>query len=102
MRIQSRALLVIALLCLVAGSAPRPATAAPAFSSGGPYVLDWWTVDAGGGQSTGGPYALSGTVGQSEVGRQACGAYQLAGGFWPAPSQVGACFLRLPIIMRSP
>jgi hypothetical protein len=93
--------LLILLLCLVVGSAPRSATAAPALSSGGPYVLDWWTVDGGGGASTGGSYSLTGTLGQPDVGQQACGAYRIAGGFWPAPSQVGFCFLRLPIIMRS-
>ena len=33
-------------------------------SSGGDYVLDWYTIDGGGGMSTGGDYSLSGTIGQ--------------------------------------
>ena len=31
--------------------------------TGGPYVLDWSTIDGGGGTSSGGPYTLTGTIG---------------------------------------
>jgi hypothetical protein len=102
MRRTTRILLVTLLLCLVAGSAPRLATAAPALSSGGPYQLDWWTVDAGGGTSTGGSYSLTGTLGQPDAGQQACGIYELAGGFWASPGWAGFCRLSLPLIFRAP
>ena len=32
-------------------------------SSGGDYVLDWYSVDGGGGTSAGGNHSLSGTIG---------------------------------------
>ena len=95
-------LLAAILLCLVAGSAPRSASAAPGYSSGGPYVLDWWTVDNGGGVSTGGIYSLQGTIGQPEASRAACGPYRIGGGFWPSPGRAGACWLSLPLISRGP
>jgi hypothetical protein len=95
-------LLFALILCLVVGSAPRAASAAPAKSSGGPYVLDWWTVDGGGGLSTGGVYSLRGTIGQADAVRAACGAYQLAGGFWASPGRAGSCYQNLPLIMRGP
>lgn len=48
------------------------------------FTIDWWTVDAGGGQgSTGGGYTLSGTIGQPDAsGVMTGGAYTLQGGFW--------------------
>lgn len=52
-------------------------------SSGGPYNLNWWTVDGGGYTvSTGGSYSLGGTVGQSDAGVLSGGSYTLSGGFW--------------------
>ena len=51
-------------------------------SSGGNYVLDWFTVDGGGGTSTGGDYSLSGTIGQPDAGELSGGDYALSGGFW--------------------
>ncbi|MEJ5344535.1 MAG: hypothetical protein WHS83_06465 [Chloroflexus sp.] len=52
-------------------------------SSGGPYNLNWWTVDGGGYTvSTGGSYALGGTVGQTDAGVLSGGSYTLSGGFW--------------------
>ena len=51
--------------------------------SGGPYVLDWSTIDGGGGQSSGGPYTLAGTIGQPDAAYSAGGNYELLGGFWP-------------------
>ena len=52
---------------------------------GGPYVLDWSTIDSGGGMSSGGPYTLSGTIGQPDAGWTAGGDYELWAGFWPGP-----------------
>jgi hypothetical protein len=38
----------------------------------GPYRIDWYTIDGGGGTSTGGtgsggPYVLTGTIGQPDA-----------------------------------
>jgi len=51
--------------------------------SGGPYVLEWSTIDGGGGTSSGGSYALTGTIGQPDAAYSAGGQYELLGGFWP-------------------
>ena len=51
--------------------------------SGGPYVLEWSTIDGGGGRSTGGDFALVGTIGQPDAGQMSAGDYVLSGGFWP-------------------
>jgi hypothetical protein len=51
--------------------------------SGGPYVLEWSTIDGGGGVSSGGPYVLTGTIGQADAAYSAGGQYELLGGFWP-------------------
>ena len=51
-------------------------------SSGGDYVLDWYTIDGGGGTSTGGDYSISGTIGQPDAGEMSGGDYVLSGGFW--------------------
>lgn len=55
-------------------------------SSGGPYVLDWYTIDGGGGTSTGGAlgqYQLTGTVGQHDADTSlGGGAYDVMPGFW--------------------
>jgi len=50
--------------------------------SGGPYNLNWSTIDGGGGTSTGGVYAVSGTIGQPDAGAMGGGTYTLQGGFW--------------------
>ncbi|MHC4575485.1 MAG: hypothetical protein ACYS76_15395, partial [Planctomycetota bacterium] len=57
--VQKAVIILPALCLLVAGSA--------AAQSGGPYVLDWSSIDGGGGQSSGGPYSLTGTVGQPDA-----------------------------------
>ena len=49
---------------------------------GGPYILEWSTIDGGGGVSTGGPYTLSGTIGQPDADWSRAGVYELLGGFW--------------------
>jgi hypothetical protein len=51
--------------------------------SGGPYVLEWSTIDGGGGRSIGVPYVLTGTIGQPDAAYSAGGNYELLGGFWP-------------------
>ncbi|MHC4621896.1 MAG: hypothetical protein ACYTEQ_29510 [Planctomycetota bacterium] len=51
--------------------------------SGGDYVLEWSTIDGGGGQSSGGSYVLSGTIGQPDAAYSAGGPYEVLGGFWP-------------------
>jgi hypothetical protein len=52
--------------------------------SGGPYVLEWSTIDGGGGVSRGGQYIVSGTIGQPDAGVSSGGGYELLGGFWSA------------------
>ena len=54
--------------------------------NGGDYILEWSTIDGGGGQSSGGGYVLSGTIGQPDAGRMASCAYHLSGGFWSEPT----------------
>jgi hypothetical protein len=49
----------------------------------GPYQIDWYTIDGGGGTSTGGRYVLTGTIGQPDAGYSADARYELLGGFWP-------------------
>ena len=51
--------------------------------TGGPYLLEWSTIDGGGGQSSGGQYVLTGTIGQPDAAYSAEGKYELLGGFWP-------------------
>jgi hypothetical protein len=51
--------------------------------SGGDYILDWSTIDGGGGTSSGGQYVLTGTIGQPDADYSAGGNYELLGGFWP-------------------
>ncbi len=46
------------------------------------YILDWHTIDGGGGRSSGGPYVLTGTIGQPDAAYSAGGDYELLGGFW--------------------
>ena len=52
--------------------------------SGGPYVLEWSTIDGGGGISSGRPYVLMGTMGQPDAAYSGGGQYEVLGGFWPA------------------
>ncbi len=65
---------------LVIALASTPAAGAP---SGGPYSLEWTTLDGGGVTfAVGGGYRLGGTVGQPDAGLLAAGGYTLGGGFW--------------------
>jgi hypothetical protein len=51
--------------------------------TGGNYILEWSTIDGGGGRSAGGQYVLTGTIGQPDAGYSEGGNYELLGGFWP-------------------
>jgi hypothetical protein len=53
-------------------------------AGGGPFKLDWSSVDGGGGNCAGGKLSLSGTVGQPDASLSAGGAYVHQGGFMPA------------------
>ena len=64
------------VLVLVCACAPGLA------QSGGPYTLEWSTVDGGGGTSTGGPYTLTGTIGQPDAGAMSGHTFELLGGLW--------------------
>ena len=68
-------------------------------SSGGSYVLDWYTIDGGGGTSTGGSYSLSGTIGQPDAGEMSGGDYSVSGGYW-GRMIAGLEEIFLPLIMR--
>lgn len=69
-------------------------------SSGGDYVLDWYTIDAGGGTSSGGEYVLNGTAGQIDAGLMSGGDYAVAGGFWSGTIESILYDLFLPLIQR--
>jgi hypothetical protein len=59
----------------------------------GPYRIDWYTIDGGGGTSSGGPYVLTGTIGQPDAGWSSSGPFELLGGFWPGePIKAVDCF----------
>ncbi len=57
-------------------------SAAPIVSGESTYVLDWFTIDGGGGQSSGGQFVLTGTIGQPDAGYLGGDNYELLGGFW--------------------
>ena len=67
---------ILAVLLVLAGAFSTPA------QSGGPFTLNWFTIDGGGGPSTGGNFTLNGTIGQPEAGAMSGGNFSLAGGFW--------------------
>lgn len=46
-----------------------------------PFILDWWSMDGGGGPSAGGGFVLLGTIGQPDAGNAIGGDYVLVGGF---------------------
>ncbi|HOZ38974.1 MAG TPA: hypothetical protein PLH64_09540 [Anaerolineaceae bacterium] len=70
--------------------------------SGGPYNLEWNTIDGGGGSlSTGGTYSVSGTAGQPDAGVMSGGEFSLAGGFWGGGVvTITQMHLYLPLILR--
>lgn len=95
----ARARLITACLLLAAAMLPvlsTPVMAAEAAnryrigdvsaakSTGGPYRLDTYTIDDGGGVSSDVRYHLQGSIGQSDAQPAASDArYSLQGGFWP-------------------
>jgi len=68
-------------------------------SSGAGYLLNWYTVDGGGGTSGGGTYSLSGTIGQAEAGLLSGGSYTLLGGFWGALGKI-ITNMYLPVVRK--
>ena len=48
-----------------------------------PFLLDWWTVDGGGGPAAGGDFELLATIGQPDAGFASGEDYLLQGGFLP-------------------
>jgi len=66
------------------------------------YILNWWTVDGGGGISNGNGYTLNGTLGQPDAGTAARGGgYTLAGGFWHGGLAAAIQLkLYLPVVVR--
>jgi hypothetical protein len=93
---KKRTIFILALLILVGSAVAGRALA----SSGGDYVLDWYTIDAGGGTSSGGDYVLRGTAGQIDAGAMSGGDYALAGGFWTGGIEAFLYDLFLPLIQR--
>ena len=64
------------------------------------YVISWFTIDGGGGESAGGMYTLSGTLGQTEAGpTMGGGDYTLSGGFWGGAATT-VSYIYLPLIQR--
>ena len=61
-------------------------SAAGITASGQSLVVDWFSIDGGGGVSTGGVYSVGGTIGQPDAGEAMIGGnYSLVGGFWALP-----------------
>ena len=46
-----------------------------------PFVIEWWSIDGGGGPSAGGGYELLATVGQTDVGVAFVEDYLIQAGF---------------------
>jgi hypothetical protein len=86
-----RILITLAVVCLLTSSALASSEAA--------YLLNWYTVDGGGGTSTGGVYSLSGTIGQADAGTMSGGVYTLLGGFWSALDKI-ITSMYLPVVRK--
>ena len=65
--------------------------------SGGPYVLEWSTIDGGGGTSSGGQYLVRGTIAQHDAAYSQGQQYELLGGFWPGEPM---CFINFEHFAR--
>ncbi len=68
---------LIAIVILLLALSPIAASAQSPISG-----INWWTIDAGGGEVASGDYQLRGTVGQPDAGRVAANWYELQGGYW--------------------
>ena len=67
------------------------------------YVVDWFTIDGGGGTSSGGSFSVTGTIGQPDAGQPLSGGpYSLVGGFWGAFAVQTPDAPRLTITSTSP
>ncbi len=71
-------------------------------SSGGSYVLDWFSVGGSGGTMNGGAFSVVGTLGQVESRTLSGGSYSLSGGFLgEAGSSTGTGKVFLPVVIKS-
>ncbi len=87
----SRVGLLLLLLLAVSGIA----------SAAGPFSIDRWTVDGGGGVSQAGTYTLTGTLGQPDAGVMKGSSYLLPGGFWRGEAVAPDRYtLNLPLVVR--
>jgi hypothetical protein len=72
------------------------------FAFTGTPVIDWFSIDGGGGTSTGGEFTLSGSIGQSDAGTaMSSDTYTLTGGFWSGglpPPVLSKVYL--PLVLR--
>jgi len=66
------------------------------------FVLNWWSVDSGGGQSNGSVYNLQGVAGQTDAGLLQGGDFSLAGGYLGGAAILSPTYhnLFLPLIVR--
>ena len=73
----SRPILVL-LIVVLAGSASAQQQGPTA------HVVNWYTLDGGGGTSNNGDFSLTGTIGQPDADTQPAtsSGYVLAGGYW--------------------
>jgi hypothetical protein len=80
-------LFIFILIGVVALSAAGPVFAPDSAPKGDPprdpFVLDWWTIDGGGGPVAGGDFELLTTIGQPDAGTAVGGDYLVQGGFLP-------------------
>lgn len=83
---------LIAITVAIAGATALVATApaSPRADAAGTPVIDWHTIDCGGGTSSNGGFVLSGTIAQATAG-PATGAapggdFVILGGFWLPPT----------------
>jgi hypothetical protein len=56
------------------------------------FVIDWYTVDGGGGTASSGTFSLTGTIGQPDAAVSAGGPFQCAGGFWGGAVAAQVCY----------
>ena len=64
----------------------------------GPYDVNWYTIDSGGGAISNEAYTLNGTIGQADAATLLNGGYTLVGGFWGGG--VTAYEVYLPLLMK--
>ena len=57
----------------------------------GPFTIDAYTIDGGGGYSMGSAFELEGTIAQPDAGYLFGGEFELTGGFWSAAVATCAC-----------